>query len=152
VSVPDNAAANSKPVGASSGSEPASAQQPAPNQNTLLALDRTYLASERTLLAWVRTALSMISFGFTLGKIGQAIQEVEFKGLLHERTYGVKNIAYFLVILGILSLAGAIAQHFIRVRGLYALGFSRQFSIALASAGVLAVVGLFALTSLVLQL
>ena len=40
-----------------------------------LALDRNKLAAERTLMAWVRTALSMISFGFTIYKFLQVIDE-----------------------------------------------------------------------------
>ena len=41
----------------------------------MLALDRNKLAAERTLMAWVRTALSMISFGFTIYKFLQVIDE-----------------------------------------------------------------------------
>ena len=41
----------------------------------ILALDRNKLAAERTLMAWVRTALSMISFGFTIYKFLQVIDE-----------------------------------------------------------------------------
>ena len=41
----------------------------------ILALDRTRMAAERTLMAWVRTALSMISFGFTMYKFLQVLQE-----------------------------------------------------------------------------
>ena len=41
----------------------------------ILALERTRLAAERTLMAWVRTALSMISFGFTIYKFLQVLQE-----------------------------------------------------------------------------
>ena len=41
----------------------------------MLALDRNKLAAERTLMAWVRTSLSMISFGFTIYKFLQAIDE-----------------------------------------------------------------------------
>jgi uncharacterized membrane protein YidH (DUF202 family) len=40
-----------------------------------LALDRTRMAAKRTLMAWVRTALSMISFGFTIYKFLQVLQE-----------------------------------------------------------------------------
>ena len=120
--------------------------------NTSLALERTYLATERTLMAWIRTALSMISFGFTLGKISQAMLDPKFVGLFHMAIYSVRDIAYVLVTLGTFSLAGATAQHLIRVRGLYALGFPRQFSFASASAVLLIFLGLFAFTALLLNL
>jgi uncharacterized membrane protein YidH (DUF202 family) len=42
----------------------------------------TQLAQLRTDLALERTALSMIGFGFTIGKLGQAIDEIEVKRVL----------------------------------------------------------------------
>lgn len=42
---------------------------------TQLAIQRTVMAADRTLMAWIRTALSMISFGFTIYKIIQGLQE-----------------------------------------------------------------------------
>ena len=41
--------------------------------STDLSALRTALAAERTLMAWIRTALAMISFGFTIGKLGDAL-------------------------------------------------------------------------------
>ena len=49
--------------------------QPELKLNDILALDRNKLAAERTLMAWIRTALSMISFGFTIYKFLQVIDE-----------------------------------------------------------------------------
>ena len=120
---------------------------------TDLALDRTYLADERTLMAWIRTSLSMISFGFTIGKLGQVLHDVEFKGLLgNTRTVGVKNIAYFLVVLGTAALLAAALQHWRRVRELRAMGLGHPFSITFIVALLLAAVGAFAFTSLVMAL
>ena len=51
-------------------------------QRTDLALDRNQLAAERTLMGWIRTALAMISFGFTIGKLGQVVDSVNAKGIL----------------------------------------------------------------------
>jgi putative membrane protein len=121
-------------------------------QRTTLALERNYLASERTLMAWVRTALSMISFGFTIGKLGQALQDDRLSGLLGRSSFSVNNMAYLLVIIGTFALVGANLQHHIRVHALRALGFPRQFSIAAPAAMLLAVVGGFAFTALVLKL
>jgi putative membrane protein len=121
-------------------------------ERTTLALERSYLAAERTLMAWIRTALSMISFGFTLGKIGQALQHDQVRGMLGQKSFSISNIAYFLVIIGTVALVGAIIQHTLRVHALYNLGFPRQFSIAFSAATLLAFVGGFALTALVLEL
>lgn len=120
-------------------------------ERTGLALDRSYLAYERTLQAWIRTALSMISFGFTLGKLGTVVQSIETKGPF-AREYGLKGIAYFLVMLGTFGLAAAIVQHLLQLRGLYRMGFHRRLSIALVIAFLLAILGGFAFTSLVFEL
>ena len=74
---------------------------------TDLALERSGMAAERTLTAWIRTSISMISFGFTLGKLRDALGSAEVK-LIFGRTTDVMGVAYFLVILGtvVLILAG----------------------------------------------
>jgi hypothetical protein len=53
----------------------AEATSSGPSVSTLLATDRTRLAHDRTLMAWVRTATSLISFGFTIYKFFQYMQE-----------------------------------------------------------------------------
>jgi putative membrane protein len=103
-------------------------------------------------MAWVRTALSMISFGFTIGKLGQALQDDRFSGLLGRNSFSINNMAYLLVIIGTLALLGANLQHHIRVHALREQGFPRQLSVAAPVALLLVVVGGFAFTALVLQL
>jgi len=61
--------------------------------STKLAMDRTYWAAERTLMGWIRTALSMISFGFTIGKFGQALENIDVQGFRGMREIGVGSIA-----------------------------------------------------------
>ena len=123
------------------------------HQRTGLAMDRSYLASERTLMAWIRTSLSMISFGFTIGKLGQALEDVQIKGIMGGiHTMSVGAIAHFLVILGTVALIGAAIQYRNRVRELCAMGMSHQFSMAFTIAILLAAVGVFAFSSLVLAL
>jgi len=120
---------------------------------THLAMDRTYMAGERTLMAWIRTSLSMISFGFTIGKLGQVMEDIQFKGPLgHIRVVSLESLAYFLVILGTVALLGAAIQHWRRVRKLRAMGLKYQFSITFVVALLLTALGGFALTSLVMQL
>ncbi|MET0582111.1 MAG: DUF202 domain-containing protein [Pseudoxanthomonas sp.] len=119
---------------------------------TSLALDRTNLALERTLEAWIRTTLSMISFGFTLGKLVQSKQDQQVAGIFGERTWSITSLAYFLVVVGVAALVAATVQHRIRVHALYKRGLPRQFSVAVAVAIVVSVVGAFAFTALVLDL
>jgi putative membrane protein len=122
-------------------------------ERTDLAVDRSYLATERTLMAWIRTALSMISFGFTIGKLGQVLEDVEVKGFLgRTRLVSVERIAYFLVILGTLALLGASLQHWHQVRKLRTMGLDRKLSIAFLVAVLLTMVGGFALSSLIMAL
>ena len=128
--------------------------------STLLAQDRTdlavarnVLASERTLMGWIRTTISMISFGFTIGKLGQTFREVEVGGvLLRSRTLSVETIAYYLVVIGTLALVAAIAQHILRVRTYRAMGYRGRFSLAVWVAVLLVGLGGLALTALVANL
>lgn len=122
------------------------------HERTNLALERTYWAAERTLMAWIRTALSMISFGFTIGKIGQAVQDVAVKGLRGMRVVGVESVAHLLVIMGTLALAAAAFQYSIRVHELHNQGLHREVSIAFAVSLILILLGGFALGSLVMNL
>jgi putative membrane protein len=123
------------------------------HQRTDMAMDRNYLAGERTLMAWIRTSLSMISFGFTIGKLGKVLQDIEYKGLLgNTRLVSTQTLAYSLVVLGTVALLAAALQHWRRVRDLRAMGLGHQFSITFIVALFLAAVGGFALSSLVMAL
>jgi len=123
------------------------------HQRTDLAMDRNFMAAERTLMAWIRTSLSMISFGFTIGKLGQILQDVEFKGILgNTRTVSIHNLAYILVLLGTFALLAASVQYWRRVQGLYGAGLSHKISITLIVALLLSAVGGYVLSSLVMAL
>ena len=63
-------------------------------ERTNLALDRSYLAHERTLQAWIRAALSMISFGFTLDKLGTVVKSIKMKGPF-SKEYGTAGVPIF---------------------------------------------------------
>jgi len=120
------------------------------HERTNLAVLRSYMAAERTLMAWIRTTISMITFGFTLAKLGQAVHDVEIKKLLGGvEILGVRRIGYFLVVLGTVALFGATLQYRHEIRELRSMGLSRKFSIPLIAAGALILLGAFAFTSLI---
>lgn len=120
-------------------------------ERTDLALQRTALGADRTLQAWIRTALSMISFGFTIGKLGQAVKDFEGSGAF-QRVWSVGSIAYALVVMGTLSLLIASVQYFLTIRELRLKGLPARASLALGVAIALSVLGGFALSALVMQL
>jgi putative membrane protein len=122
------------------------------HQRTDLAMERNYMASERTLMGWIRTALSMISFGFTIGKLRDILGAVEVRGIFVRRSLSVQSVAYFLIILGTLSLIAAAIQHWQRVRELRSAGLARNLGISFYVALALIAVGGFALSAMMASL
>jgi len=80
-----------------------------PNLNEM-ATDRTRLAAERTLMAWIRTALAMISFGFTIYKFMQILQERGEANIMN--IHAPRNVGLSLIGIGTLALMIACIQHF----------------------------------------
>ena len=64
--------------------------EPQPKLADALALERTRMAADRTLMGWIRTALSMISFGFTIFKFLEYIQEQSITPL--RRAHGPREV------------------------------------------------------------
>jgi putative membrane protein len=118
---------------------------------TELALTRNLLAAERTLMAWIRTGLSMISFGFTLGRLADALTFPEVN-LLFGHDWDVLAVASYLVTLGTLALILAAIQYKVDVAALTPLGLKRRPSLAFAIAVLLSLLGMFAFTDLVTRL
>ena len=77
---------------------------------TDLAIERTSMAHDRTLMAWTRTSLSMISFGFTVFKFMQYMQQ-EGKTLVVKTEQGAENFGMSLIAVGIISLVIACIQY-----------------------------------------
>jgi putative membrane protein len=117
---------------------------------TNLALERTAMATERTLMAWIRTALSMISFGFTIGKLGEALASAKVT-LMFGRESDTKRVGYFLVVLGTSSLIMALVQNRIEVAGLERQGLKRRPILAFLVGVLLSLLGILAFTDLVTQ-
>ena len=115
-------------------------------KRTDMALDRTFFAAERTLMAWIRTALSMISFGFTLVKVLEALQQSRGQPLtgLMGRSVSPHGLGLALIAIGTFSLVVAVLQHRAVLKRLRMRGLEPQWSLALLVAGLIALLGLFA--------
>lgn len=84
-------------------------------KNAEFTYERTQLAHERTLMTWVRTAASMISFGFTLYKFFEELNDTERAGqrILTPRIAGMVMIGF-----GVMTLLLAEANYVVAIRRL----------------------------------
>jgi putative membrane protein len=123
------------------------------DQNTLLALQRSFLATERTLMAWIRTSISLIGFGFTLAKLFQSLasSNVLIRGPAGN-VWTAEGVGLLLVSLGTFSLVVAVFDHYREIRELCAAGLRPRFSLTMAVASVLAILGVMALISLLVYM
>ena len=117
------------------------------DSSTLLATDRTRLAHERTLLAWVRTSVSLISFGFTIYKFFQYLQEQN--AVRNDRRFGPRQYALAMISLGIIALIFATFQHFRDMRILRTHYHEVPYSLATVLAALISILGLAALFSVI---
>jgi putative membrane protein len=110
-----------------------------------LGVVRTMMAADRTLMAWIRTSLSMFSFGYTIYKVLQEMQEVE-NVTLHDAA--PRNAGILLTVAGTVALIMGIAEY---CGTLWLLRRSYRFrllrsalvmSVAMATAGVLLSLGI----------
>lgn len=117
--------------------------------STQLAVDRTRLAHERTLLAWVRTATSLISFGFTIYKFFQYLQE---KGEAREgRILGPREFALVMIGIGLTALFLATVQHRRDVRRMRAVYPEVPYSLATVLAALISILGIVALIAVIFR-
>ena len=119
------------------------------DRNTQLALRRSFLAAERTLMAWIRTSISMIGFGFTLAKLFESLaaSNVMIRGPAG-KVWTAVGVGMVLVSLGTFALVVAVFDHYRELKYLRAAGLEGRFSLTMAVASVLAILGVMALLSL----
>jgi putative membrane protein len=119
---------------------------------TSLATERSFLAFERTLMAWLRTSLSMISFGFTLAKFFEYLDDKRGAPLVGNfgRVWSPAILGTAMVVIGTGALVFATIQHWRRVAALRERGLLPQWNLALNVAAVVSVLGIFALVTLFL--
>ena len=113
------------------------------------ALVRTQLAAENTLMAWIRTAVSLYTFGFTISKFFDYLAQQ--KG--SQPSAGPRLLGISLICVGVLALLLSVVEHVYVRRKLGKLGLpdTLRLSLPIGSAVVLVVIGIVALTSIVLH-
>lgn len=75
---------------------------------------RTIMAADRTLMAWIRTSLSMMSFGFTIYKILQALAD-------HHQIANSDSphrVGMFLIGMGTLTMVAGTIGYWVTLRDL----------------------------------
>lgn len=116
---------------------------------TQLALDRTRLAYERTLMAWIRTATSLITFGFTIYKFFQYMDE---KGEgTRERLFGPRVFALFMIGTGLFALLLATIGHRRNMQAMRAKYGHVQYSLAATLGAVISLLGILAFLAVIFR-
>jgi putative membrane protein len=117
------------------------------SESTRLAVERTRLAHERTLMAWVRTATSLISFGFTIYKFFQYLHQSDKA----PQPVGTRHFALLMIVIGLVSLVVATAQHRQSMKVLRAQYHDVPYSLAAMMAGLIGLLGIVGLFSVVFR-
>ena len=75
---------------------------------------RVFFAAERTLLAWLRTGIAIVGLGFVVSRFGLFLHllSAQVGNASSQVTRGYSHIiGVLLVIVGVVSMAGATVQH-----------------------------------------
>ena len=118
---------------------------------TRLAVDRTRLAHDRTLLAWIRTSTSLISFGFTIYKFFQYLQESK-QAAASDRLVGPREFALLMITPGVILLVIATLDHWRQMQALRDQYRVVPRSLATVLAAFISLLGLLGLTSVLFRL
>jgi putative membrane protein len=114
-----------------------------------LAVERTIMGADRTLLAWVRTSLSLVSFGFTLFKVLEALQQTVAGKVL--RAHTPRTIGIFMILVGMVPLMLAMYQYHGTIRRLGGKG-NVYINPGMFAATAILLLGFFLLAITVLRL
>ena len=115
---------------------------------TEFATKRTLMAMDRTLMAWMRTALSMISFGFTIYKILQGLQEGD--GTL-AHGYSPRSVGLFLTGLGTAAIVAGAIEYWQRIGELREITSVKTWRPSLVMALIMSATGMFIFLSIVFR-
>ena len=100
-------------------------------------------------MAWVRTSTSLISFGFTIYKFFQYLQEKNTAP--HDHLLGPRQYALLMISIGIVALIFATAQHRRDMKTLRATYPEVPFSLATVLAGLMSLLGVLALLAVIFR-
>jgi putative membrane protein len=126
-----------------------SSHPPLPDR-TSLAIQNTIMAAERTLMAWTRTSISLISFGFTIYKFLQYMQE-EGKAVAFKNPNGPRNFGLAMISIGVLALLVSSLQYRQLQKSLKP-EKKLPMSLAFLVACLIILLGFFALTNVLFQI
>jgi inner membrane protein YidH len=84
-----------------------------------LALVRTALSSQRSLMAWMRTSASLYTFGFSIAKFTDYLEQ---QGQGVESSDSTRLLGLMLIAMGIVTVVFAVFEHAMRIRRMRQLG------------------------------
>jgi putative membrane protein len=116
------------------------------DKSTRLAYDRTWLAYERTMQAWTRTAMSLITFGFSVYKLADIVEQNPAKRAL---LVGPHVFGFILVGTGFVALAMAVIEYRQSIAVLRSEYGQSPRSKSVILAGIIAALGIFALVTMI---
>jgi len=116
------------------------------DKTTRLAYDRTWLSFERTMQAWIRTAISLITFGFSVYRLVDIVEKHPGDA---RSGIGVQVFGFILVGIGFIALAIATVEYRQSIRVLRQEYGQSPRSTSVFFAALIALLGIFALISMV---
>jgi putative membrane protein len=112
---------------------------------TKLAIQRTVMAADRTMMAWIRTALAMFSFGFTIYKIIEGLQNAS--GPAGHELDG-RRAGLILCGLGVICITVGMIEYFMTIRDIKARYQILHWRYSLVIASVMLVLGVMIFVSI----